>query len=149
LVAPDGGWSETWSTSPLRRAASTSRCPARREADWMGDGGGLGSSRGDVTSSVGSCVGEGGESASSLWPAFPREERPALPDLTDATSDFSPAPAGSPLGSPDVDALGLSVFAPGILDFKAPRNDLAESFVSALLKEGYDWRLFNPLSREV
>jgi hypothetical protein len=38
---------------------------------------------------------------------------------------------------------------PGILDLKAPLNDLVDSFVSALLNEGYDWRLSKSLFRDV
>ena len=57
----------------------------------------------------------------------------------------------SPLASPDVDVLGLSVLEPGILDLIAPLNDLVDSLVSALLKDGYDCRLSGPrpLSNEV
>lgn len=70
-----------------------------------------------------SCPGDVGEvSPESL--RFP--ERLARPD-------------SSPLENPDVDALGLSVLLPGILDLSA-RNDLVDSLVSALLKDGYDWR---------
>ena len=59
-----------------------------------------------------------------------------LPDLTEAASDFST----SGLVRPADDPLGLSVFTPGILFRSAPLNDLFDSFVSALLNDGYDWR---------
>jgi hypothetical protein len=46
----------------------------------------------------------------------------------------------SPLTKPDVEFRGLSVL-PRILEPKEERNDRVDSLVSALLKEGYDWRL--------
>lgn len=57
-----------------------------------------------------------------------------LPDLTEAASDFS----ASGFARPANDPLGLSVLTPGILFRSAPLNDLLDSFVSALLKDGYD-----------
>lgn len=76
--------------------------------------------------------GDGRESA-RLGRVIP--DFPLLPDLTEAASDFSGA---SPFEM-RAEFLGLSVFpAPGIFDFKAPRKDRDDSFVSDLLNEGYD-----------
>jgi hypothetical protein len=74
-------------------------------------------------------------------------DRELLPDRTDAASDLSGI-AESPLLSPDVELRGLSVLL-GILDLNAPRRDRVDSLVSALLKDGYCWKLSLPLSREV
>ncbi len=98
----------------------------------------MSSSRGDARSSVESCAGEVGEEASESRASFRLDFEPAdnplLPDLTDATSDLSAV--ASPLDKPVVEPLGLSVLLPGILDLSAPRKDLVDSFVSALLNEG-------------
>lgn len=80
-----------------------------------------------------SSPGDVGESG-SVWPGLDAAVRLPLPDFTDATSDLSASV--SPFDNPDADALGLSVLPPGILDLSAPRKDLVDSFVSALLKEG-------------
>lgn len=78
------------------------------------------------------------------------EARPLLPDFTEVASVESPLL--SPLGSPAIEPLGLPVLEPGkelgILDRRAPLSDLAESFVSALLNEGYDSRSLNLRSED-
>ncbi len=87
-----------------------------------------------------------GESGASVRPVFDKADRELLPDFTEAASDLSSVV--SPLPRADREALGLSVLVPGILDLKALK-DLVDSFVSALLKDGYDWRLSAPLSKEI
>lgn len=74
--------------------------------------------------------------------------KPDLADLTDAASVLST----SGLVNPADEVLGLSVDlfpTPGILFRIAPLKDRMDSFVSALLKEGYDARLFMSLSKDV
>jgi hypothetical protein len=116
----------------------------------MGDGGGFSSSPGEVASSPSSCDGEvgpgNGESGASVRLALEIAGREIFPDLRDAESDLSTRV--SPLLNPDVELRGLSVLLPGILDL-SPRKDLIDSLVSALLNDGYDWRLSTPLSNEV
>jgi hypothetical protein len=67
--------------------------------------------------------------------------------LTEATSDLSAT--ASPFDKPDVDPLGLSVFPPDTFERMAPRNDLFDSLVSALLNDGYEAKLSIPLSSDV
>lgn len=64
-------------------------------------------------------------------------------DLDDAASDLSSFPELVSIIESDV--RGLSVFPlPGIFERMEPRKERVDSFVSDLLKDGYDWR-----SREV
>ena len=97
----------------------------------------MGASRGEVTSSESSCWGDvgplKGESGSSVRPLFARADLELFPDLTDPASVLSTI--ASPLLNPDVEARGLSVLVPGILDRKA-RKDRVDSLVSALLNDG-------------
>lgn len=78
---------------------------------------------------------------------------PLVVDLTEPASDLSTPPSMLPRALDE--ALGLSVALsdftfPGIFDRIEPRNDFTDSFVSDLLKDGYDCRLsLGPLSREV
>lgn len=112
------------------------------DADGSGDGGGLGSSRGEPASSE-SAVGEVAESES---PTPLGADRELLPDFTDVASERSTTSVSTLLRL-DVEFRGLSFLPPGILDLR-PRKDLVDSFVSALLKEGYDERFSAPLSSE-
>ena len=101
----------------------------------MGDGGGCGSSRGEVASSISSCDGDvGPDTGESGELVLEMAERPLFPERKDPASDLSTRV--SPLLNPDVELRGLSVLPlPGILDLK-PRNERMDSLVSALLKEG-------------
>ena len=93
---------------------------------------------------AGSLLGESG--ASPLLP-LDKADFELFPDRTDAASDLSPS--RSPLTNPEVEFRGLSLLLPGIFDLNAPLNDRLDSLVSALLNDGYDWRLSSPLSNEV
>jgi hypothetical protein len=109
------------------------------DADWMGDGGGISSDRGESGMVVSADEGELGDESESE--RFARGDFPLLPDLTEAASDFSGV---SPLVSM-AELLGLSVFPePGILE-RRERNERDESLVSVLLKEGYDCSTSSPL----
>jgi hypothetical protein len=101
----------------------------------MGDGGGFGSSRGEVASSPSSCEGDvGPETGESGEFVLEIAERPPFPERKDPASDLSTS--ASPLLNPDVELRGLSVLPPpGILDL-SPRNDRMDSLVSALLNDG-------------
>lgn len=129
---PDGGASETISTSPDAWAALTSCLPDMWEADCRGDGGGWASSMGEVTAEL--SIGEvaDGIAASELFVL--------LPDLLDLSVSVSVSP--SPLVS-KVEFRGLSVFAPGIFDLRVLK-DRADSLVSDFEKEGKDWRASGP-----
>lgn len=112
-----------------------------------------------------------GESGVSARPDLEIADRELLPDLmrqyqhlkpiqniceriekcatyfTEAASDLS-VEGSPPDTKAESEALGLSVF-PGIFDLNAPLNDLLDSFVSALLNEGYEDKLSIPLSNDV
>jgi hypothetical protein len=99
----------------------------------MGDGGGFGSSRGEVASSPSSCEGDVGPVNGESGAVLDIADRELFPDRTDPASDLSTSV--SPLLNPDVEFRGLSVLLPGILDRRA-RKDRMDSFVSALLNDG-------------
>jgi hypothetical protein len=105
------------------------------EADWIGDGGGFGSSRGEPASSPSSCDGDVGfDTGESGEFVLESAERPLFPDRKEAASDLSTSV--SPLLNPDAELRGLSVLLlPGILDLN-PRNDRFDSLVSDLLNDG-------------
>jgi hypothetical protein len=133
----DGGWSDTWSTSPVSLASLTDLCPLPSVFDCEGDGGRSGDpGRGEaVPSSDSGVMGDTGEVGEATLP-LDAPDLPLAVDFIDPASDLSIAPSTLPSAAPD--ALGLSVFAlPGIFE-RMPRKDLDDSFVSDLLKEGYD-----------
>jgi len=85
-------------------------------------------------------TGEVGDGYESVRLARLCGDLPLLPDLTEATSDFS---GRSPFASM-VELRGLSVLVePGILE-RRERNERDESLVSDRLKEGYDCRPSSP-----
>ena len=104
------------------------------DADCIGDGGGSGSSAGELRSSFEVAADTGlpgpGESARLV---LDRADFPLLPDRTDAASDLSTT--ASPLLRFEEEFRGLSVLLPGIFDLR-PLSDLIDSFVSVLLKDG-------------
>jgi hypothetical protein len=102
------------------------------DADWIGDGGGKDSSKGELTGAVSADAGEPGEGVESERLARLWVDLPLFPDLTEAASDFSGASPFASIAEPR----GLSVLAePGILE-RRERKDRDESLVSDLLKEG-------------
>jgi len=106
--------------------------PPKREADWMGDGGGCSSLTGVFGVAVSSEVGEVGEGTESERLVRATGDLLPLPGTTEVVSSFS---SKSPLES-IVELLGLSVLLdPGILD-RRERKEREESLVSDLLKDG-------------
>jgi len=92
------------------------------------------SDRGLSGENMSSGVVAGGE---NTRPAFEALDFVLVADLMDVVSDLSIPPP--PVSIFDRDVLGLSVFPlPGIFDRIAPRRDRDDSFVSDLLKDGYD-----------
>lgn len=141
MIEP-GGASDTWSTSPLRRALSTPLCPVPTVADWIGEGGGCGRSAPGL---LGVAIWSG---AAGL--VLPEEDSrrldapgfPFFPDFVEPTSAFS---AESDMSAKEL--LGLScTLEPGIFERIEPRKDLEESFVSDLEKDGSDSSPGPPLS---
>lgn len=103
----------------------------------MGDGGGCDSSNGEDTADVLMEPGEPGVAKGSDERCL--EYRDDLPDRTVSESDLSPSPLES-----SAELRGLSFLAePGILERKV-LNDLVESLVSDLLKDGSDCRPSGP-----
>jgi hypothetical protein len=107
------------------------------DADCIGEGGGSGSLRADLSFALSEEIGEGMES--SRLP-LDSAERILLPDTADAASDLSAFE--SPLA--DIEFLGDSVLSdfellPGIFD-RSDLNDRVESLVSDLENEGKDDR---------
>lgn len=109
----------------------------------MGEGGGCGSSIGDVTEGVSAEEGEVGDIAGSECLVL----RPDLLDRIVSLSDRSPSPFDR-----RAELRGLSVLLePGIFDRRVLK-DLVESLVSDLLKEGKEGRPSGPaalLGRDV
>lgn len=142
-TVPHGGASETWSTSPERCAVPTAEWPLPSEADWVGDGGGIGDAEraelGDVIESSVGDIGGCTDDPDIARLVLDAPDRALVVDLIDAASDLSPLPE-TVLSAPaiaDVDALGLSFFPlPGILDLMAPLKEREDSLVSDLLNDG-------------
>ena len=103
----------------------------------MGDGGGWGSSSGDSPLPVG----EAGNGASLLRRLRLPRGLVLFPDLTDVASLFS---AAASLLARMAELRGLSVLPlPGIFERRVLKERV-DSFVSDLLKDGYDWRSLPP-----
>jgi len=137
--APEGGASETWSTSPEFWALLTALCPLPTDADRVGEGGGWGEAGRGLGATSDSVAGT--ESIVGFEPPDL-----ALPeDFCDM--DLSRCPLVT--SAAENELLGLSDFAPGIFE-RNPRNERDDSLVSDLLNEGYDCNVSLPdLSREV
>lgn len=126
-LSPEGGASETWSTSPCCCAFPTALCPFPTDAESVGDGGGLGDP--DLVGVAASLSSDGVTGSGVGLPFLPFE---LAEDLFDsARSRFPPSFA-------EIEFLGLSDLAPGIFD-RSPRKEREDSLVSDLPKEGYDW----------
>ena len=119
-----------------------SPCPPPTEDDIVGEGGGCGSSSSSASPPSLPC-----RTLGSLL-TLPRREPGVITEGSeirlfepvDCESDLSRLVVDSPL-KPDVDARGLSEdLPPGIFVRSAARKDRVDSFVSALLNEGYESR---------
>lgn len=136
---PEGGASETWSTSPELCALLTALCPLPTDAESVGERGGWGDPDRGLGASSDSVAGTESTVGFEL-PDFPLPD-----DFCDI--DLSRCPLVT--SAAEKELLGLSDLDPGIFDRK-PRNEREDSLVSDLLKEGYDCNVSPPdLSMDV